>query len=202
MIADCGNCVGARAEICRVAFDTYESRFVAAKDQTDTDVFTQLQAFKAIGDALLGDETAVDRLTELSNPEIIEEAQLTQDDLLQALRDVGCELSEVQIAVKAMFGSIQRGYLEKASADVTAATVLPETREPLLKTLIPVERIGSQDVPSIAEVRDIAESLTARKADDLQRARDQYIADQGWDPEKLDFSQELEIKMHLKTHTR
>ena len=54
----------------------------------------------------------------------------------------------------------------------------------------------SEDV--ISEVHNLIKTTLKDVEQDKQSARSEYIANQGWNPENLDFSQKLEIKAHLK----
>ena len=69
----------------------------------------------------------------------------------------------------------------------------PEQNEQRILDLLSLANEASEGA------RELIGIVKREEATDMEQARSAYIQAQGWDPDKLDFSQRLDTKMHLKS---
>lgn len=82
--------------------------------------------------------------------------------------------------------------IESETTSIRPQFETEEQKESRLKQILE----GSEEL--IGSTHRLLDTVKRDVEIDKQNARTQYIVEQGWDPENLDFSQKLDVKAHLK----
>ncbi len=210
---NCGNCVGEQREACLALREGFRASYRSFVDEYIETIYEECQE-NPLG--IIG----VGALSAQSVPEFISKASEVVRPHIDNLRRIGCGLdgeplkAQVQFDINAVatlktfeaqeeqdrFDKEEDDRLQAELETQRAETrrVMQESEEFLRKSRVTTARIdrrlgrifGSSNeldtsVPDLSSARAMAEQA--------------YCEVQGWDPKELDFSQELDLRRHLRT---
>jgi len=119
-------------------------------------------------------------ITTISSPETASLAGELDDDVSEEIMANARQLDDITARLLERTGN--RHILET-----------PEQNEQRILDLLSLANEASEGA------RELIGIVKREEATDMEQARSAYIQAQGWDPDKLDFSQRLDTKMHLKS---